>query len=215
MRGFALGSAFALVTVGALAFAPRAHATVRPPTDTLTVELKWLDRTSPTWRARVRLVRYSTQTVAPGPPVHTALSLRVPDSLVITGIDSALVVLPGTQVAVPGYPTLRPHVPAQQAFRAHPAAPAGGFWRGAMASVRTASVLPNDPVDVCWFLQVAAGTSEGALLDKLQETRFGSGPANAAAVLGSGVQFKLVGRSRPPSGTGGGSDPIEPKTLDP
>lgn len=211
MRGFAYTGIllFALTPL----VAPSAHATVRPPSDTLSVELKWLDRAAPVWRARLRLVRYSTATVAPGSATFTAVSLRAPDSLVIAGADSALIVIPGTQVVQPGYPVLRPNAAVTLAMRTHAAAPAGGFWCGALGAAPTSSVLPNEPVDVCWFVRVLAGSSDAAVLTAIKGSWFGSGPSSAVPVLGAGVAFKRAGKARTGSLGGGGSN--EPMTIDP
>ncbi len=211
MRGFGI--------LGMLLFAlaplvsSSAHATVRPPTDSLTVHLRWLDRDSPQWRARLRLTRYSTATVAPGSAVYTALSLRAADSLVIIGADSALIVIPGTQVVWPGYPALRANTAITTALRTHAAAPAGGFWFGALGSAPTSSVLPNEPVDVCWFIRVAAGTSDQSVMQAVQGAWFGSGPSSAAPVLGAGVAFKRASKAHQGSIGGGGAR--EPMTIDP
>ena len=202
MRGFV--TCGTLMVALTLLMATSALATVRPPSDSLTVEIKWLDRSAPQWRARLRLVRYSTATVPPGSTTYTALALRPPDSLVIIGADSALVVIPGTQVVWPGYPALRENAGAATAFRTHPSAPAGGFWCGARGAAPTSAVLPNEPVDVCWFVRVLAGSSEQSILAAVRNSWFGSGPSSAAPALGAGVMFKRPSNVRNVSVTGGG-----------
>ena len=184
--------------------APNAMATVRPPSDSLTVEIKWLDRDAPQWRARLRLVRYSTATVPPGSTTYNALAMRAPDSLVITRADSALVVIPGTQVVWPGYPALRPNAAVATEFRTQGTAPAGGIWSGALGGAPTSCVLPNEPVDVCWFVRVVAGSTDGAILDAARSSWFGSGPSSAAPMLGADVLFKRPSKARNVSVTGGG-----------
>ncbi len=202
MRGF-VPCGILLIAL-TLLMAPSARATVRPPTDSLTVEIKWLDRDAPQWRARLRLVRYTTATVPPGSTTYTALAMRTPDSLVITGADSALVVIPATQVMWPGFPKLRPNAAVATAFRTQPSAPAGGIWSGAMGGAPSSCVLPNEPVDVCWFVRVVAGSSDRAILDAVRSTWFGSGPSSAAPVLGAGVLFKRPSKATNTSVTGGG-----------
>lgn len=194
-------ASFAMLAV----FATPARATVRPPSDTLRVELAWVQRTVAPWTARIRLVRYATATVAPGSGVRTSLALRTTDPSVILGADSAVVVLPGTAVRVPGIPQLAADAAVAEAFRVRPGAPAKGTWYGAMGSAPAMPVLPNEPVDVCWFVRVPGGTPDDGLITAVRGCTFASATASAG-VPGADAAYKAAGPVRGPGTARGGSD---------
>ena len=161
---------------------------------------QWLDRVSPTWRARVRLVRYSTQTVAPGPAVIPPLAARARFAR-DHGHRQRARRASGTQVAVPGYPPLRPSVAAHRR-----SAPTRRHPPSALARCLGQRTHRERPAERsrrrCLVLQVAAGTSEAALLATRRRRASAAVAANAAAVLARS-EFQHAGKSRPPSGSGG------------
>ncbi len=204
--------AAAACIVAACALSPsHAHATVRPPADSLRVRFDWIDQGGSPWLARVRALRYTTSGSAPGTTVFTALALRLADSLAVAGADSALVVLPGTRIPAPGYPVLLPDAPTATAFRNQAGAPAGGFWLGARATARTAIVLPNEPVDILWFVRVIPDSTGTAAPIALRGATFGSATANGAGAPTGNVAFKTVSKLGVSSPRGGGG----PHAIDP
>jgi hypothetical protein len=184
--------------------AGHAYATVAPPVDSLRVEFLKLDSDEPATHLRLRLVRYTTTGIAPATTAFTGLALRLPDSLTITGVDSALVVLPGTQIPSPEFPVLLPDTAIVTAFRAQPSAPAGGFWLGVRGGVRTLIGLPHEPVDVCWFVRIAASAGPTSIPFALLGATAASASTNGARALSGNVAFKHISKARP-SMLGGGS----------
>ena len=179
-----------LISMALAALPGRAHATVRPPSDSLTVEVRWLYRTETDWRARLRLVHFTTIGSAPGAASNGALAFRLRDSLAITEIDSALIVLPDTQVPAPGFSVLMPNAPVANGFRAQKLPLSSGFWRGALAAIPSPPVLPNMPVDVCWFVRVAPGTEDTTLAGAIEKSYFCSATGTGAGGLNSNIAFK-------------------------
>ena len=213
MRPLAPRAPAVLLAAALFAGAPSAaHGTVRPPADSLAVELKWLARTGPVWTARLRLLGYVTTGHTPGSPFYTSLALRLPDSLAILGADSALVVLSGTQLPAPGYPSLPVSAAAATAFRNKPSAPPGGVWRGAFSPTPATIVPPNQPVEVCWFVRTPAGISTADVMSAVRRATFGSATGDVSANPVADFAFKSVTNVRIAGGGGGSS---RPKTIDP
>lgn len=223
MRGFALTSRLdrahagilGLVAVCALASgAPReAHAAVVPPADSTCAVFDWVDRSASPWQGRIRLMRYLTLGVAGGGGAHAGFALRVPDSTVIVGADSAWVVLQGTQVRWPGLPVLLPSVAATADFAAHGQAPPGGSWRGLSSGESISTTLPGEPVDICLFVRVAPGTSDAVVGAVVLASVFGSAVTSPTGVLQSNVAFEPAACLKRSDAGGGGSG--LPRTHEP
>jgi hypothetical protein len=167
------------------------------------VEVSWIDASSNPARVRIRLVRFLTVSISPTLPTRTALALRFADTTVVRGSDSAYVVLPGTRVRVPGLATLLPDAVTANSVRTAPGAPAGGAWIGALGRADAMPVLPNQPVDVCWVLRVAPGTTPAALMNALAGATSGSANASASGSITGNAGFSPLRASGTSGGSGG------------